>query len=55
LISVSAAAWRYCNLVAEKCAVVWNTEGKIQWAKRSEDFPFLLRKGPVEKSTLPAR
>ena len=27
--SFSAAAWRYCDLVAEKCAVVWSTEGKI--------------------------
>lgn len=49
--SFSAAAWRYCDLVAEKCAVVWSKEGKIQWAKRSADFSFLLRKGPVEEST----
>ena len=35
----------------EKCAVVWSTEGKIQWAKRSVDFPCLLRRGPVEQST----
>ena len=47
--SFSAAAWRYCDLVAEKCAVVWSNEGKIQWAKRSADFSFLLRKGPVEE------
>jgi hypothetical protein len=32
-------------------AVVWSKEGKIQWAKRSADFSFLLRKGPVEEST----
>ena len=49
--SFSAAAWRYCDLVAEKCAIVWSTGGKFQWAKWSADFPFLLRKGPVEENT----
>ena len=48
--SFSAAAWRYCDLVPEKCAVVSSTEGKIQWAKRRADFPFLLSKRPVEES-----
>ena len=42
--SLSAAASRYCDLV-EQCAVVWSTEGAIQWAKRSADFPFYLASG----------
>jgi Zn-dependent peptidase ImmA (M78 family) len=43
--SLSAAAWRYCDLAREKCAVVWSTEGAIQWAKRAAGFPFFLPKG----------
>jgi hypothetical protein len=41
--------WRRRRIRAR--AVVWSKEGKIQWAKRSADFSFLLRKGPVEEST----
>jgi hypothetical protein len=53
--SLSAAAWRYCDLAAEKCAVIWSTDGAIQWAKRSAGFPFFLRKGwPVEEGTFAA-
>jgi hypothetical protein len=42
--SLSAAASRYCDVV-ERCAVVWSSEGAIQWAKRSSDFPFYLPAG----------
>ena len=42
--SLSAAASRYCDVV-EQCAVVWSSEGAIQWAKRSADFPFYLPSG----------
>lgn len=53
--SLSAAAWRYCDLAAEKCAVVWSTEGAIQWAKRSPGFSFFLLKGrPIEEGTFAA-
>jgi hypothetical protein len=52
--SFSAAAWRYCDLVAEKCAVAWSTEGTIQWAKRSADFPFsCARDRPRRASSSP--
>jgi hypothetical protein len=53
--SLSAAAWRYCDITAEKCATVWSTDGAIQWAKRSEGFPFFLPKGKaVEEGTFAA-
>lgn len=53
--SLSAAAWRYCDLAAEKCAVVWSTEGAIQWTKRAAGFPFFLPRGrPVEVGTFAA-
>jgi Zn-dependent peptidase ImmA (M78 family) len=53
--SLSAAAWRYCDLATEKCAVVWSTEGVIQWSKRAPRFPFFLAKGkPVEDGTFAA-
>ena len=43
--SLSAAAWRYCDLAKEPCAVVWSNEGRIEWSKRSVSFPFVLHKG----------
>ena len=43
--SLSAAAWRYCDLSKEPCAIVWSKEGRIEWAKRSVSFPFALNKG----------
>ncbi len=53
--SLSAAAWRYCDVTEERCAVVWSTEGTIHWSKRSRGFPFFLPKSrPVEKGTFAA-
>jgi hypothetical protein len=52
--SLSAAASRYCDVV-ERCAVVWSSEGTIQWAKRSGDFPFYLPTGWIlEEGTFAA-
>jgi Zn-dependent peptidase ImmA (M78 family) len=53
--SLSAAAWRYCDLAAEKCAVVWSKDGAIQWVKRTASFPFFLAIGkPVEEGSFAA-
>jgi hypothetical protein len=43
--SLSAAAWRYCDLSTERCAVVWSRERAIRWSKRTAHFGFSLRKG----------
>jgi hypothetical protein len=43
--SLAASAWRYCDLTGEHCAVVWSAQGKVEWAKRSADFPFFIAKG----------
>lgn len=54
-VSLSAAAWRYCDVVGGKCAVVWSTDGAIQWAKRSAGFSYFLAKDrPVEEGTFAA-
>lgn len=54
--SLSAAAWRYCDLAMERCAIVWSRQGRIDWSKRSEAFALLLRKGAVlQEGTLAAR
>jgi hypothetical protein len=54
--SLSAAAWRYCDLAKEPCAVVWSKEGRIDWSKRSETFPLSLRKGnPLPEGTFARR
>lgn len=43
--SLSAAAWRYCDLTTEPCAVVWSAYGRIEWSKHSERFGFVLNRG----------
>lgn len=53
--SLSAAAWRYCDLTDTKCAVVWTTDGVIQWVKRSPTFPFFILKSLEAKRTSIAR
>lgn len=54
-VSLSAAAWRYCEVSEERCAVVWSTEGMVRWVKRSAGFPFFVAKdSPVEEGTFAA-
>ena len=54
--SFSAAAWRYCDLAKEPCAIVWSTDGRIDWSKRSHTFDLRLRKGtPIHKDTFAFR
>ena len=50
--SFSSAAWRYCDVTRERCAVVWSASGQVQWSKRSRYFGYCLQKGgPVLKGT----
>ena len=54
--SLSAAAWRFCDLAKEPCAIVWSRQRRIDWSKRSETSPLSLRKGsPLGEGTLAAR
>jgi len=51
-VSLSAAAWRYCDLVSERCAVVWSKNGKVSWYKPSREFGFYLKRGwEISKGT----
>ena len=43
--SLSAAAWRYCDLSKQSCAIVWATNDRIDWSKRSRHFGFPLQGG----------
>ena len=45
--SLSASAWRYCDITGEQCAVVWSEEGKVVWSYTSPTFPFFIRKGKL--------
>jgi hypothetical protein len=50
--SLSAAAWRYCDLAKQSCAIVWATNDRIDWSKRSRHFGFQLQKGaPLQQGT----
>ncbi len=43
--SLSASAWRYCDLTTEQCSVVWSEKEQIVWSKASSEFPFFIKKG----------
>lgn len=43
--SLSASAWKYCDLTSEQCAIVWSEHGKVSWSRRSPEFPFFIGKG----------
>lgn len=50
--SLSATAWRYCDLISERCAVVWSQQRRVSWYKPSAEFGFFLKRGKViEKGT----
>jgi len=54
--SFSTAAWRYCDLAKEPCAIVWSTGGRIDWSKRSQTFGFRLQKGmPIHEESFASR
>ena len=43
--SLSASAWRFCDLTGEMCAVVWSSQEKVIWVKKSADFAFFIPRG----------
>jgi hypothetical protein len=50
--SLSATAWRYCDLVSERCAVVWSKNGRVSWYKPSPEFGFYVtRNWEITKGT----
>ncbi len=50
--SLSATAWRYCDLISERCAIVWSYQKRISWYKPSKEFGFFLKRGKlIEKGT----
>jgi hypothetical protein len=42
--SLSASAWRYCDVVDVPCAVIWSTNEVIQWFRKSDSFRFFLQR-----------
>ena len=50
--SLSASAWRFCDLTGEMCAVVWSSQGKVIWIKKSSEFAFYIPKGmPIDRNS----
>jgi hypothetical protein len=43
--SLSATAWRYCDLVPYACAIVWSKESRIAWSRASGEFGFFIEWG----------
>ncbi len=51
--SLSATAWRYCDLAPHACAIVWSKESRIAWSRASGEFDFFIEWGKyLEKGTL---
>jgi hypothetical protein len=50
--SLSATAWRYCDLATYACAIVWSKESRIAWSRASGEFDFFIERGKyLEKGT----
>jgi hypothetical protein len=45
--SLSAAGWKLCEFMSERCALVWSKAGRISWWKPSQEFAFFLRKNDL--------
>ena len=43
--SLSATAWRYCDLTPYACAIVWSKESRIAWSRASAEFDFFIEWG----------
>ena len=55
-VSVTASAWRMVQLTRDACAIVVSSNGKIEWAARSDALriPGLRRGDPVHPDSLAA-
>ncbi len=40
--SLSATAWRFCELTNAQCAFVWSSDRKVVWSKTSADFGYSI-------------
>jgi hypothetical protein len=50
--SLSATAWRYCDLAPYACAIVWTKESRIAWSRATAEFGFFIEWGKyLEKGT----
>lgn len=50
--SLSATAWRYCDLAPYACAIVWSKDSRIAWSRASAEFDFFIEWGKyLEKGT----
>ena len=50
--SLTATTYRFLTLTDLACVMIWSTDGKARWFKRSEGFPFFiwLRELPTKES-----
>ena len=49
--SLTASAYRYCELSSFPVAMVWSEEGRVRWYKSSGEFVRWVRRGPVKKES----
>jgi Zn-dependent peptidase ImmA (M78 family) len=52
--SLSASAYRLCDLTTFRAAVVWSQDGKARWYKASVEFERYVRLGELDKATFAA-
>jgi uncharacterized protein DUF955 len=50
--SLSASAWKYCDLTSEQVAILWSEQGNVAWSRSSPEFPFYFKNGrPIEEAS----
>ena len=53
-VSLTAAAYRLVEMTSHRAAVVWSSDGKVEWYKRSEEFGRAIRKEDLDPRTYAA-
>jgi hypothetical protein len=52
--SLTASAYRIIELSTWRVAMVWSVDGQAKWWHRSDEFPFTVKRGPLDASTFAA-
>ena len=52
--SLTASAYRLIELSTWRVAMVWSVGGEAKWWRASEEFPFTIKRGPLNANTFAA-
>jgi hypothetical protein len=52
--SLTASTYRLIELSTWRVAMVWSVDGQAKWWRGSEEFPFTIKRGPLDPNTFAA-